>query len=339
MKILLLTHKFSPDIGGIESISEMLADCFAEANHEVRVVTWSGGEATIPFKYKVVRQPGILELIRQHKWADVVFENNICLRLSWPAILLRKKSLVGLQTWIGDTKPKWTPQYLLKIARLKLADQVVACSKCIQQGCWPKAVVIGNPYKQNVFRKLNGVPVNDNLVFVGRLVSDKGADLAIKALEIISSNKNLPMATLNIVGDGPEKEALQLQVSKAGLQHKVKFLGSLRGNDLVETLNQNKYMLVPSKWKEPFGIVGLEGMACGCIPIVADGGGLPDAVGNGGVVFKSGDANDLATSVLQLAANQNKQDELRKNATQHLAKFSASQVSKQYLSMFQKILS
>lgn len=338
MKILLLTHKFSPDVGGIESISEMLADSFVAAHHEIRVVTWSEGVSSISFNYPIIRKPNVLELIRQHQWADVVFENNICLRLSWPAALLSKKSLVGLQTWISDTNPKLALSYLLKKAWLKRAKAVVACSKAIQQGCWPAAFVVGNPYQHNVFKILPDICRTDNFVFVGRLVSDKGADLAIEAFGKFIQDQNLTSAILNIVGDGPKIKALQKQVEVARLQDNVRFLGLLRGLDLVKCLNQHRYILVPSKWKEPFGIVALEGMACGCIPIVADSGGLPDAVGFGGVLFESGNAGSLAATMLRLAKDKPQQCILKEQAANHLFDFSSTKISKQYLSIFESII-
>ena len=51
---------------------------------------------------------------------------------------------------------------------------------------------------------------------------------------------------------------------------------------MVEELNRHEIMVVPSRWNELFGVVALEGMACGCAMLVSDGGGLPDAVGYAG---------------------------------------------------------
>ena len=50
-------------------------------------------------------------------------------------------------------------------------------------------------------------------------------------------------------------------------------------HDLVNQLNQSEILVVPSLWSEPFGIVALEGLACGCALLASDAGGLPDAVG------------------------------------------------------------
>src|SRR5690606_40338743 len=91
---------------------------------------------------------------------------------------------------------------------------------------------------------------------------------------------------LTIIGDGPEAPVLKALAVKYGLEHKVDFKGSLQGKELVDCLNQHKLILVPSRWEEPFGNVALEGMACGCIPVVSDGGGLAEAVGHAGLTFQ-----------------------------------------------------
>src|SRR5215211_1662039 len=149
MKILFLSYRFPPDIGGIETVSEILAKAFHEAGHEVRVITHSGHNAKSNFPYRVIRAPGIWKLFRQHQWADIVFENNPSIRLSWHTFFLRRSSLVTLQTWISQTDPKPNLNQWLKYRRLKKASQVIACSEAVRLGIWPEAVVIGNPYRED----------------------------------------------------------------------------------------------------------------------------------------------------------------------------------------------
>ena len=100
MKILLFSHKFFPDIGGIESNSEILANCFFSAGHEVCVVTWSDDSSATFFPFKIIRNPNRKQLFQVHKWADVVFENNPCLRMAWPNIFFNRPSVIALNTWL-----------------------------------------------------------------------------------------------------------------------------------------------------------------------------------------------------------------------------------------------
>lgn len=334
MKILLLTHKFWPDVGGIESISEMLAERFVAEGHIVRVVTWSEDASSTIFSYDVIRKPTVTTLFKQHKWADVVFENNICLRLSWPALVLLKAKVIGLQTWIQDQNSPNKLQGLLKKQWLKKASAVIACSEAIRKGCWPKAQVIGNPYQQRLFKIVPEADRVYDFVFVGRLVSDKGVDIAIMAVAQLVKIMAYKKVVLNIIGDGPEKANLQKMVDESGLQHNVKLLGAYHGVALVQCLNKHRFILVPSTWQEPFGIVALEGMACGCLPIVANTGGLPDAVGSSGLTFKAGDSTSLFNTMQRILVDDHLENVLRGTAANHLRQNTAVEISKRYLSVF-----
>ena len=183
LKILFLSHKFYPDVGGIEVNSEILANAFHNAGHTVRLVTWSReSEDRKTFPFQVKRDPTVMSLIRDHVWADVVYENNPCLRLGWPSIFFHKPAVIALRTWVSrnDGTIKW--QDKLKLRCLTRAKSVIAVSDSVRKKCWPAATVIGNPYRADIFKVHVGIKRNSNFAFLGRLVSDKGADLAIQAL-------------------------------------------------------------------------------------------------------------------------------------------------------------
>ena len=172
---------------------------------------------------------------------------------------------------------------------------------------------------------------NNDFVFLGRLVSDKGVDLAIEAIAILNSeNKNYK---LTIIGDGPELQKLIMQAADLGISEHVTFLGSLKGGALVEHLKQHQFMLIPSRWKEPFGVVALEAIACGCIPIVSDGGGLPDAVGNAGLVFQRGSLVDLVNKIRTLLKDSILRGKLIEAGPVHLASHHPDAIAKKYLSL------
>ena len=85
-------------------------------------------------------------------------------------------------------------------------------------------------------------------------------------------------------------------------------------------------------------MVALEGMACGCIPIVSDGGGLPEAVGNAGIIFKSGDADELTLAMLNIIENEAMQQQLRNAATVHLKYHRSEEVSKRFIQLVNEVL-
>jgi glycosyltransferase involved in cell wall biosynthesis len=331
MKILFITHKFHPDIGGIEVNSEILALAFHHAGHEVRMITWTGSEGDKTFPFTIIRQPGTATLFKEHKNADVVFENNPSLRLSWPAVFYNKPIVVALRTWINRIENGLAWQDKLKLLWLKRASAVIAVSDAVRKRCWPQATVIGNPYRESLFKIQPDATRTRDFVFMGRLVPDKGADVALNALHRLSARSELGQLNLTIIGNGPEQESLQSLVETLKLTKQVKFTGALRGEELVTCLNQHRYLLVPSTWEEPFGNVALEGMACGCLPIVSDGGGLPDAVGKAGLVVVRGSVEALVTGIQSLLTNAALENKLRGAAEDHLAGHHPQVVSNKYL--------
>jgi glycosyltransferase involved in cell wall biosynthesis len=336
MKILLLSHKFYPDIGGIEVNSELLATSFSLAKHEIHVLTWSEDPTSRVFPFLVVRKPNLRKLLSEHAWADVILENNPCLRLSWPGILYHKTSVVVLNTWISRMDGSLAFQDVLKLLWLKRASKVIAVSRVLRDGSFKAAIVIGNPYRAAELKILDGIRRDKDFVFLGRLVSDKGADLALKAFEkvlrftAVDNGRHKPV-TLTIIGDGPDMNSLKALATRLKVADNVTFTGSLTGQRLVTALNQHKFMIVPSMWKEPFGNVALEGMACGCLPIVADGGGLPDAIGNAGMVFKRGELSSLVKVISKLLNNTKLVRELNLKAHNHLQNHHPDVVSQKYL--------
>lgn len=111
----------------------------------------------------------------------------------------------------------------------------------------------------------------------------------------------------------------------------------MSGRELVAELNRHRYLLVPSLWKEPFGIVALEGMACGCWPIVVDGGGLPEAIGNLGTVFTRGDVNDLSEKMLSVKRKNVLLTDQWTDVQQHLREHTVDRVGDAYLKLLGNI--
>lgn len=342
-KVLLLSHKYYPDIGGIETVSEFLANLLFQNGYDVHVLTWSEDTTGKQFPYIVIRNPGLYKIFQEHTWANIIFENNPCLRLSWPNLFINRPILITLHTWISRSDKNIGWQDILKIRWLKRASTVIACSDAIRKKCWPNAQVILNPYRKELFRELPMIDRSKDFVFLGRLVSDKGADLAIRAFAKIlcmenSSLRNNSNFKMTIIGDGPERNKLNELIYSLGVEKAISFEGILTGKKLVDCLNRHKYIIVPSVWEEPFGIVVLEGMACGCIPIVSDGGGLPEAVGAAGLVFKRGNVEDLKSCMERITNDSYLDMKLRKLIPIHLEAHFPEYVFGQYLDMVRTVM-
>lgn len=303
MRLLLMTHLFAPSIGGIETMSWSLAQAFASRGHEVRVVTATpardGGEADRRAEaagFRVVRGLGRIALLREVAWCEVCFHNNISLAFAWPVLALRRPWFVTSQTWIARNDGSLGWRERLKKLLLRAAGSI-AISRAVAESLPVGSVVIPNCYDASVFRPEISLPAAERkeLIFVGRLVSDKGADLVLQALELLAVRGLEPALTL--VGDGPERAALEKSVREQGRGGQVVFAGSLQGEALARELGRHRIQLVPSRWAEPFGIVALEGAGCGCLVIGSCGGGLGDAIGPCGVTFPNGNAAALAARI------------------------------------------
>jgi rhamnosyl/mannosyltransferase len=129
------------------------------------------------------------------------------------------------------------------------------------------------------------------VLFVGRLVPYKGVDVLVKAMEQVD-------ATALVVGDGPERAALEAQAVQSGLTERVRFLGRLSDESVAAHLHACDLLVLPSVTRaETFGMVQLEAMACGK-PVVSTN--LPTGVpwvnrhGETGLVVEPNDHAALA---------------------------------------------
>ena len=147
----MLSHKFYPDLGGIETVSEILAHEFVKAGHEVRILTWSSDIDSKVFPFKLIRRPSLIKIFYNTLWASVVLENNLCTRLSWPAILLNIPVVTVLQTWIARTNGNVTLIDKLKLLKLRRSKKVIAISKAVQDNIFRESIIIPNPFKTDVF--------------------------------------------------------------------------------------------------------------------------------------------------------------------------------------------
>jgi glycosyltransferase involved in cell wall biosynthesis len=335
MKILLATHVFAPSIGGIESSSLDLALAFAKLGHEVRVITQTlSNDPADDHGLKVIRRPNQLDLLRAIHWSDVFFQKNISLLTAWPLIFIRRPWVVATATWLTNPAGSTDRRSYLKRLALRFATNIYN-SKATADHVGYQGIVIPNPCDGEIFRVISGITRERSLVFIGRLVSDKGCDLLIQSVaRLRDAGLALP---LTIIGSGPEEGALKKLVAELKLNDIVHFAGALRGDALARELNRHEVLVVPSRWAEPFGIVALEGIACGCLVVGSAGGGLPDAIGQCGVLFKNGDAADLARAIREIIENQDLAARCRQAVPQHINDHKSETIAGRYLEIFERV--
>jgi glycosyltransferase involved in cell wall biosynthesis len=134
----------------------------------------------------------------------------------------------------------------------------------------------------------------DYALFMGRFSPDKGISTLLQAWEQLP--KHFP---LQIVGDGAERVELEAAARQRGLDN-VKFRGFLSREEIIATLKNARFLVMPSLWYETFGMVIVEAFACGVPVICSRLGAMQEIVRDqtSGLHFAPGDSADLAQKVL-----------------------------------------
>ncbi len=333
VKILICSYAFSPSVGGIESVSALLGAEFLRQGHEVKLVTETAGETNRENGFEVSRHPSEATLFSSYRWADVVWHNNLSMRLLWPALIRRRPCFVTTQTWLSGAKDRETRMSRLKRLILK-GCRNISISHAIAEHIRVPSVVLGNPYDASCFAVSKEITRELKLVFVGRLVSDKGLLLLLQALAQLQTLSLYP--SLTVIGSGPEQTHCEDFVKKSGLDQQVSFLGALSGQPLAATLNAHEILVIPSRWAEPFGIVALEGIACGCVVVGTKDGGLKEAIGPCGILCENNNVDALADALRLLLSDEALRITLRSHAESHLQQFSPSLIAGEYLGLFER---
>lgn len=134
--------------------------------------------------------------------------------------------------------------------------------------------------------------------FVGRLVPEKGLETLIEAAATV------PGAHVAIAGVGPLRRDLEALVHRRGLQGRVGFMGGFSSIDVADVIASFDVLVLPSlttpRWKEQFGRVLIEAMACGTPVTGSSSGEIPHVIGDAGLVFREGDVRSCAEALAAL---------------------------------------
>ncbi len=341
MRVLFYTEVFHPSIGGLERIVENLAAEFHRAGHEVRVVTQTPSDEEEPFEFPVYRNPSRKEYFELFRWCEFYFQGGVSLKALWPFLFVHRK--YGIHHPIFYPNPIRKPTFKRKtlgwMKRMvsRMADLNVSPSDVVATALNTHGVVIPNFYDDDQFYCDDSVKKDRDIVYLGRLVSEKGVDLLCEALLTLKIEMDL-RPSVTIIGQGPEEPALKEFAATHDLESQISFLGPMRGEALTQALNRHQIIVVPSRVPETFGIVALEGIACGCIPVVSNHGGLPQAVGNCGLAFEKGNVTSLAQKLKSLLQDNQYQGEFRSYFEDHLDRHRKRVVAEKYIQHAEDIL-
>src|SRR5204863_6901885 len=167
------------------------------------------------------------------------------------------------------------------------------------------------------------------VVLVGRLVYEKGFQLALEALPGLI--ERLGDVRFLVAGSGTHEQQLRAQATELGLDEHGTFLGWI-GDDVLHSLYRIADLTVVPSIYEPFGLVALEAMASGCPCLVADTGGLREVVPSDervGLRFRSRDPLSLGAMAERLLTDEDLRDRLVAEAQEHVLTFDWGDVARQ----------
>jgi len=330
MRILYWVDAFPPQIGGVEVLSGQFVRALQRQGHEI-VVFSSRGRPDLPdqmdffgipvhrfsFSNALLKRDlkGIKILLARTNELQASFRPDLIhLNFSSPSAFFhlfpQKVARAPRLETIHSFLESANGQDNLHARVLGSVDWVVGVSDAmlidarrLVPGIIPRSSVIYNALEMP---KLEPAPppIDDpRVLFVGRLVAEKGVDVAIDAFASIT--KRFPNARLVIAGDGAIRQDLEQRVGELGLQDKVEFMGWVDPEKIPALINSSTMVAMPSRWREPFGLIALQAAQM-ARPIVATRvGGLPEIIlhERTGLLVEKDDSAGLANAIAFLLAH------------------------------------
>lgn len=359
MKIVHFAKYYPPEYGGVESVTESLAEDHAAAGHNVEVVCFTSEAARVDCKERLIlrrlqvqavkaSQPLAISYIgackRAARDADVVHVHtpNILAAL---AVLLLPRCVRVVIHWHADIEGKGFIGHLVRPierAMLRRANLIVATTEA-----YAKASAALVPFAERI--KIIPIGIADfetkpqfesaqppYVFFVGRLVPYKGLDVLLDAIPRVRNEMEF-----RIVGAGPQECELKAQARRLGITDRIKFMGRIDDRQLQEQFAGAAVFCLPSVNRlEAFGVVLLEAMRAGRAVIATDiaGSGVP-WVNATGINVPVGDPQALAQALDRLLADPQEISSLGQRARARFEKkFSRDVMSARFLEAYEQLL-
>jgi glycogen(starch) synthase len=365
MKVLYWTELFYPHVGGVEVLSKQFIHALQERDHEFVVVTSHSGlnlpdetelDGTRVYRYhfqralahRNMRELGVIagkvsslkqtfrpDLIHVNSSQPSIFFHKITMARS-PAPTLftvheppirasNRNTLLGeilhLSQWVTGV----SEAMLLQV--IQLAPEIATRSSVIYNGL--------------EMPSLQPAPLSfdaPRLLCMGRVIDEKGFDLAIDALSHIFNRE--PKARLVIAGDGPARSSLEQRVLELGLTDAVEFIGWQPPEAIPELINTATIVLVPSRWCEPFGLAALQAAQMARPVVATRVGGLPEVVVHRetGLLVEKDNSREIAERVLFLLQHPEVATRMGRSArTRARDLFSMERMAHDYDALYQRL--
>jgi glycosyltransferase involved in cell wall biosynthesis len=368
LKLLIYTRSWAPAIGGVETVTKVLAQELARWYEtrsgepiSVQLVTLTpagDNHSDSLLSFEVIRRPSLGKLVRLFRSADIVHLAGpalLPLALSW---LFHKRTVLehhnyqsicpnGLLIFQPDQsicpghymsghygkciqcnsnglgRTRSLRDLFLMFPRRWLAKGVTANvtpSRHMQnRAALPRTQVIYHGVAQASEAPAFFPVTRENgpacFAFVGRLVREKGVSVLLRAAhQLLQQGRDF---RLKIIGDGPERPALEKLAAELGLADRTEFTGPMPMASVAKALGKAGAVVVPSVWEDVAPLVALEQMMQGRLLVVSDIGGLGETVDGFGLRFPAGDASALASCMAQVIEDRTFSREMGMKANWH----------------------
>ncbi len=174
--------------------------------------------------------------------------------------------------------------------------------------------------------------------FLGRLVEDKGLSLMVEALT------DLPeYCRVVFIGNGPMKNVLEEEAKRLSVDKRVTFKEGIPTFAVPDVLQKMDALVLPSltrsNWKEQFGRVLAEAMACETPVIGSDSGEIPYVIGDAGLVFSEGNVQELTACVRRLLDDPQLYATLAKKGRQRVQEnYTQERIARQTYEVYKEIM-
>ena len=170
--------------------------------------------------------------------------------------------------------------------------------------------------------------------YAGGLLPEKGLDLLLRACAGLEGDWRL-----TLVGSGEELEALRKLASEGGIADRVTLGVRLPSAEMPDFYRSLDLLVLPSRtrpnWKEQFGRVLIEAMACGVPVLGSDSGEIPHVIGSAGVVFPEGDVGALRSQLQRLMQDRAARERLAAAGRERvLAQYTMAEIARQTVAAY-----
>jgi glycogen(starch) synthase len=327
-RVLSLTDAFLPNIGGVEVLTARFNEAMADRGYEIALVTGRTDDDSpddeILGQVRVLRFPFTQALLerrideiarvtsRLRKFYAEFQPDLFHLSPSGPSLYYhyraapprRIPTIAAIHLAIPERREQ---EGILSGQLLRASDWITANSN--EMLAYTRSLVPEIEDRSSVIYYGRQVPEvqptplpfdEPRILCFGRVVEDKGFDLALEALPAVL--REFPNARLVVAGDGVARASLEEQAVRMGIDRNVSFIGWVDPSGIPDLINSATLVVVPSRWEEAFGLVALEAAQMARPVVGTRVGGLPEVVVDGetGLVVAKEDPVALARAIIRL---------------------------------------